>query len=128
MYHQFRERADVHYARTDEGVTATKGWVAQGGSRNCARNVHGLFAAGELMLACMAQIVWRTRFPTWFSGGAGISAAVHAKQSSRNQRCQESGKLREKCLEPLSAQRRSLMISIDLQEDMQNYVGIFAMR
>jgi succinate dehydrogenase / fumarate reductase flavoprotein subunit len=134
MYHQFRELADVDITQGPMEVGPTCHYM-MGGIRveaeTAQASVPGLFAAGE----AAAGLHGANRLGgnslsdlLVFGRRAGLSAAEHAKQSGpvtiNEQQIEEAGR---EMLAPFErvAGDSPYDIHRDLQETMQNYVGIF---
>src|SRR5882762_6690806 len=134
MYHQFRELADVDITKGPMEVGPTCHYM-MGGIRveaeTAESNVPGLFAAGE----AAAGLHGANRLGgnslsdlLVFGRRAGLSAAAHAKQTGAPaiDDAQVEGATRE-MLEPFERNDGDGPYDLhrDLQENMQNYVGIF---
>jgi succinate dehydrogenase / fumarate reductase flavoprotein subunit len=134
MYHQFRELADVDITRGPMEVGPTCHYM-MGGIRveaeTAQTTVPGLFAAGE----AAAGLHGANRLGgnslsdlLVFGRRAGQAAAEHAKQRATltidGQQVEEGARA---MLEPFERQagESPYQIHRDLQETMQNYVGIF---
>jgi succinate dehydrogenase / fumarate reductase flavoprotein subunit len=134
MYHQFRELADVDITKGPMEVGPTCHYM-MGGIRveaeTAQTTVPGLFAAGE----AAAGLHGANRLGgnslsdlLVFGRRAGLSAAQHAKQSAPvNIDGQDVMKATREMLDPFErpAGESPYDIHRDLQEAMQNYVGIF---
>ena len=134
MYHQFRELADVDITQGPMEVGPTCHYM-MGGIRveagDAQSTVPGLFAAGE----AAAGLHGANRLGgnslsdlLVFGRRAGLSAAEHAKQSGPvTIDGQEVLEATREMLEPFErpAGESPYDIHRDLQEAMQNYVGIF---
>ncbi|MCA1600925.1 MAG: FAD-binding protein [Acidobacteria bacterium] len=134
MYHQFRELADVDITQGPMEVGPTCHYM-MGGIRveagDAQSTVPGLFAAGE----AAAGLHGANRLGgnslsdlLVFGRRAGLSAAEHAKQSRPvTIDGQEVLEATREMLEPFErpAGESPYDIHRDLQEAMQNYVGIF---
>jgi len=134
MYHQFRELADVDITKAPMEVGPTCHYM-MGGIRveaeTAQSNVPGLFAAGE----AAAGLHGANRLGgnslsdlLVFGRRAGLSAAEHAKQVSPPS--VDDARVEEATREVLAPFERSdgdspYDLHRDLQENMQNYVGIF---
>jgi len=134
MYHQFRELADVDITKGPMEVGPTCHYM-MGGIRveaeTAESKVPGLFAAGE----AAAGLHGANRLGgnslsdlLVFGRRAGISAAEHAKQVSPPS--VDDARVEEATQEMLAPFERSdgdspYDLHRDLQENMQNYVGIF---
>jgi succinate dehydrogenase / fumarate reductase flavoprotein subunit len=134
MYHQFRELADVDITKGPMEVGPTCHYM-MGGIRveaeSAQSNVPGLFAAGE----AAAGLHGANRLGgnslsdlLVFGRRAGASAAVHAKQVSAPN--VDDGQIDDATREMLAPFERGAGespydVHRDLQETMQNYVGIF---
>ena len=134
MYHQFRELADVDITQGPMEVGPTCHYM-MGGIRveaeTAQTNVPGLFAAGE----AAAGLHGSNRLGgnslsdlLVFGRRAGQSAAEHAKQAGPvNIDADQVEKGSRAMLEPFErpAGESPYDVHRDLQETMQNYVGIF---
>jgi succinate dehydrogenase / fumarate reductase flavoprotein subunit len=134
MYHQFRELADVDITKGPMEVGPTCHYMMGGirvDAETAESNVPGLFAAGE----AAAGLHGANRLGgnslsdlLVFGRRAGLSAAEHAKQvrSPAFDQTQVDEATRE-MLAPfeLSDGDSPYDLHRDLQENMQNYVGIF---
>ena len=134
MYHQFRELADVDITKEPMEVGPTCHYM-MGGIRveaeTAESKVPGLFAAGE----AAAGLHGANRLGgnslsdlLVFGRRAGLSAAEHAKQVSPPS--VDDARVEEATQEMLAPFERSdgdspYDLHRDLQENMQNYVGIF---
>jgi succinate dehydrogenase / fumarate reductase flavoprotein subunit len=134
MYHQFRELADVDITKGPMEVGPTCHYM-MGGIRveaeTAQSNVPGLFAAGE----AAAGLHGANRLGgnslsdlLVFGRRAGLAAAAHAKQASAP--ALDDAQLEDATREMLEPFERSegdspYDVHRDLQEAMQNYVGIF---
>ena len=134
MYHQFRELADVDITKGPMEVGPTCHYM-MGGIRveaeTAESNVPGLFSAGE----AAAGLHGANRLGgnslsdlLVFGRRAGASAAVHAKQVSAPN--VDDGQIDDATREMLAPFERGAGespydVHRDLQETMQNYVGIF---
>ena len=134
MYHQFRELADVDITKEPMEVGPTCHYM-MGGIRveaeTAESKVPGLFAAGE----AAAGLHGANRLGgnslsdlLVFGRRAGLSAAEHAKQVSPPS--VDDARVEEATWEMLAPFKRSdgdspYDLHRDLQENMQNYVGIF---
>jgi succinate dehydrogenase / fumarate reductase flavoprotein subunit len=134
MYHQFRELADVDITKGPMEVGPTCHYM-MGGLRveaeTAQSNVPGLFAAGE----AAAGLHGANRLGgnslsdlLVFGRRAGLSAAEHARQVSRP--VVDEAQVDDATREMLAPFERSdgdspYDLHRDLQETMQNYVGIF---
>jgi len=134
MYHQFRELADVDITKEPMEVGPTCHYM-MGGIRveaeTAESKVPGLFAAGE----AAAGLHGANRLGgnslsdlLVFGRRAGLSAAEHAKQVSPPS--VDDARVEEATWEMLAPFERSdgdspYDLHRDLQENMQNYVGIF---
>src|SRR6266403_2982030 len=134
MYHQFRELADVDITKGPMEVGPTCHYM-MGGIRveaeTAQSNVPGLFAAGE----AAAGLHGANRLGgnslsdlLVFGRRAGLAAAEHAKQTGA--RAIEDAQVEEATREMLEPFERGegdspYDLHRDLQETMQNYVGIF---
>jgi len=134
MYHQFRELADVDITKGPMEVGPTCHYM-MGGIRveaeTAQSNVPGLFAAGE----AAAGLHGANRLGgnslsdlLVFGRRAGLSAAEHARQVS--QPVVDDAQVDDATREMLAPFERSdgdspYDLHRDLQETMQNYVGIF---
>jgi len=134
MYHQFRELADVDITKGPMEVGPTCHYM-MGGIRveaeTAQSNVPGLFAAGE----AAAGLHGANRLGgnslsdlLVFGRRAGLAAAEHAKQTAAPaiDDAQIDDATRE-MLEPFERSEGDSPYDVhrDLQETMQNYVGIF---
>ena len=134
MYHQFRELADVDITKGPMEVGPTCHYM-MGGIRveaeTAQSNVPGLFAAGE----AAAGLHGANRLGgnslsdlLVFGRRAGLAAAEHAKQTGTSSidENQVEEATRE-MLEPFERTNGDSPYDVhrDLQETMQNYVGIF---
>ena len=134
MYHQFRELADVDITKGPMEVGPTCHYMMGGirvDAETAQSNVPGLFAAGE----AAAGLHGANRLGgnslsdlLVFGRRAGLSAAEHAKQVSPPS--VDDARVEEATREMLAAFERSggdspYDLHRDLQENMQNYVGIF---
>lgn len=134
MYHQFRELADVDITKGPMEVGPTCHYMMGGirvDAETAESNVPGLFAAGE----AAAGLHGANRLGgnslsdlLVFGRRAGLSAAEHAKQVNPPaiDDAQVEGATRE-MLEPFERSDGDSPYDLhrDLQENMQNYVGIF---
>ena len=134
MYHQFRELADVDITKGPMEVGPTCHYM-MGGIRveaeSAQATVPGVFAAGE----AAAGLHGANRLGgnslsdlLVFGRRAGLSAAQHARQSGPVEiDGQEVLEATREMLEPFErpAGESPYQIHRDLQEVMQNYVGIF---
>jgi succinate dehydrogenase flavoprotein subunit len=134
MYHQFRELADVDITKGPMEVGPTCHYMMGGirvDAETAESNVPGLFAGGE----AAAGLHGANRLGgnslsdlLVFGRRAGLSAAEHAKQvrPPAIDDAQVEGATRE-MLEPFerSDGESPYELHRDLQENMQNYVGIF---
>ncbi len=134
MYHQFRELADVDITKGPMEVGPTCHYM-MGGIRveaeTAQSNVPGLFAAGE----AAAGLHGANRLGgnslsdlLVFGRRAGLAAAEHAKQAGA--RAIDDAQIEEATREMLEPFERGegdspYDLHRDLQETMQNYVGIF---
>jgi succinate dehydrogenase / fumarate reductase flavoprotein subunit len=134
MYHQFRELADVDITKGPMEVGPTCHYM-MGGIRveaeTAQANVPGLFAAGE----AAAGLHGANRLGgnslsdlLVFGRRAGLAAAEHAKQAGAP--AVDDAQVDEASREMLEPFERSegdspYDVHRDLQETMQNYVGIF---
>jgi len=134
MYHQFRELADVDITKGPMEVGPTCHYM-MGGIRveaeTAQSNVPGLFAAGE----AAAGLHGANRLGgnslsdlLVFGRRAGLAAAEHAKQTGA--RAIDDAQVEEATREMLEPFERGegdspYDLHRDLQEAMQNYVGIF---
>ncbi len=134
MYHQFRELADVDITKGPMEVGPTCHYM-MGGIRveaeSAQSNVPGLFAAGE----AAAGLHGANRLGgnslsdlLVFGRRAGLAAAAHAKQAGAP--ALDDAQVAEATCEMLELFERSegespYDVHRDLQETMQNYVGIF---
>ena len=134
MYHQFRELADVDITKGPMEVGPTCHYMMGGirvDAESAQTNVAGLFAAGE----AAAGLHGANRLGgnslsdlLVFGRRAGLAAAEHAKQvgsTAIDDKQIEDGT--REILEPFErgAGDSPYDIHRDLQETMQNYVGIF---
>jgi succinate dehydrogenase / fumarate reductase flavoprotein subunit len=134
MYHQFRELADVDITKGPMEVGPTCHYMMGGirvDAETAESNVPGLFAAGE----AAAGLHGANRLGgnslsdlLVFGRRAGLSAAEHAKQV--NPPSVDDARVEEATREMLAPFERSdgdspYDLHRDLQENMQNYVGIF---
>jgi succinate dehydrogenase / fumarate reductase, flavoprotein subunit len=134
MYHQFRELADVDITKGPMEVGPTCHYMMGGirvDAETAESNVPGLFAAGE----AAAGLHGANRLGgnslsdlLVFGRRAGLSAAEHAKQVSPPS--VDDARVDEATREMLAPFERSdgdspYDLHRDLQENMQNYVGIF---
>ena len=134
MYHQFRELADVDITRGPMEVGPTCHYMMGGirvNAETAQSNVPGLFAAGE----AAAGLHGANRLGgnslsdlLVFGRRAGASAAVHAQQVSAPN--VDDGQIDDATREMLAPFERGAGespydVHRDLQETMQNYVGIF---
>ncbi len=134
MYHQFRELADVDITQGPMEVGPTCHYM-MGGIRVAAETaeatVPGLFAAGE----AAAGLHGSNRLGgnslsdlLVFGRRAGLAAAENAKQTGAVEiEAQDVLEATREMLEPFErpAGESPYQIHADLQEAMQNYVGIF---
>jgi len=134
MYHQFRELADVDITKGPMEVGPTCHYMMGGirvDAETAQSNVPGLFAAGE----AAAGLHGANRLGgnslsdlLVFGRRAGLAAAAHAKQSgtSNIDDAQVDEATRE-MLEPFERSNDDGPYGVhrELQETMQNYVGIF---
>jgi succinate dehydrogenase / fumarate reductase flavoprotein subunit len=134
MYHQFRELADVDITKGPMEVGPTCHYMMGGirvDAETAESNVPGLFAAGE----AAAGLHGANRLGgnslsdlLVFGRRAGVSAAEHAKQvrPPAIDDAQVEGATRE-MLAPFERSDGESPYDLhrDLQENMQNYVGIF---
>lgn len=134
MYHQFRELADVDITQGPMEVGPTCHYM-MGGIRveaeTAAATIPGLFAAGE----AAAGLHGANRLGgnslsdlLVFGRRAGSSAAAHAQQNdSGSIDAQQVLEATREMLEPFERSSGDSPYDIhrDLQENMQNYVGIF---
>jgi succinate dehydrogenase / fumarate reductase flavoprotein subunit len=134
MYHQFRELADVDITKGPMEVGPTCHYMMGGirvDAETAQSNVPGLFAAGE----AAAGLHGANRLGgnslsdlLVFGRRAGLAAAEHAKQAGAPavDDVQVEGATRE-MLEPFERSEGDSPYDVhrDLQETMQNYVGIF---
>jgi succinate dehydrogenase / fumarate reductase flavoprotein subunit len=134
MYHQFRELADVDITQGPMEVGPTCHYMMGGirvGAESAQATVPGVFAAGE----AAAGLHGANRLGgnslsdlLVFGRRAGLSAAHHARQSGPVEiDGQEVLEATREMLEPFErpAGESPYQIHRDLQEVMQNYVGIF---
>ncbi len=134
MYHQFRELADVDITKGPMEVGPTCHYMMGGirvDAETAQSNVPGLFAAGE----AAAGLHGGNRLGgnslsdlLVFGRRAGLSAAEHARQVSSP--AADDAEVDEATREMLAPFERSdgdspYDLHRDLQETMQNYVGIF---
>ena len=134
MYHQFRELADVDITKGPMEVGPTCHYMMGGirvDAETAQSNVPGLFAAGE----AAAGLHGANRLGgnslsdlLVFGRRAGLAAAAHAKQSGTSNI--DDAQVDEATREMLAPFERSngdspYDVHRDLQETMQNYVGIF---
>ena len=134
MYHQFRELADVDITKGPMEVGPTCHYMMGGirvDAETAQSNVPGLFAAGE----AAAGLHGANRLGgnslsdlLVFGRRAGLSAAEHAQQVSPP--TVDDAQVDEATREMLTPFERSdgdspYDLHRDLQENMQNYVGIF---
>jgi succinate dehydrogenase / fumarate reductase flavoprotein subunit len=134
MYHQFRELADVDITKGPMEVGPTCHYMMGGirvDAETAQANVPGLFAAGE----AAAGLHGANRLGgnslsdlLVFGRRAGLSAAEHAQQVSPP--LVSDAQIDEATREMLTPFERSdgdspYDLHRDLQENMQNYVGIF---
>jgi succinate dehydrogenase flavoprotein subunit len=134
MYHQFRELADVDITKGPMEVGPTCHYMMGGirvDAETAQSNVPGLFAAGE----AAAGLHGANRLGgnslsdlLVFGRRAGLSAAEHARQVS--QPVVDDAQVDDATREMLAPFERSdghspYDLHSDLQETMQNYVGIF---
>ena len=134
MYHQFRELADVDITKGPMEVGPTCHYMMGGirvDAETAQSNVPGLFAAGE----AAAGLHGGNRLGgnslsdlLVFGRRAGLSAAEHARQVSPP--AADDAEIDEATREMLAPFERSdgdspYDLHRDLQETMQNYVGIF---
>jgi succinate dehydrogenase / fumarate reductase flavoprotein subunit len=137
MYHQFRELADVDITRGPMEVGPTCHYMMGGirvDAETAKSSVAGLFAAGE----AAAGLHGANRLGgnslsdlLVFGRRAGLAAAEHAKQVASTSI--DSGQIEEAAREMLAPFERNqgespYTIHRDLQETMQNLVGIFRNR
>ena len=134
MYHQFRELADVDITKGPMEVGPTCHYMMGGirvDAETAQSNVPGLFAAGE----AAAGLHGANRLGgnslsdlLVFGRRAGLTAAEHAKQAGGSviDDAQVEEATRE-MLEPFERREGDSPYDVhrDLQETMQNYVGIF---
>jgi succinate dehydrogenase / fumarate reductase flavoprotein subunit len=134
MYHQFRELADVDITKGPMEVGPTCHYMMGGirvDAETAQSNVPGLFAAGE----AAAGLHGANRLGgnslsdlLVFGRRAGLAAAEHAKQTGTSSidDTQVEEATRE-MLEPFERKNGDSPYDVhrDLQETMQNYVGIF---
>jgi succinate dehydrogenase / fumarate reductase flavoprotein subunit len=134
MYHQFRELADVDITKGPMEVGPTCHYMMGGirvDAETAQSNVSGLFAAGE----AAAGLHGANRLGgnslsdlLVFGRRAGLAAAEHAKQAAAPaiDDAQVEEATRE-MLEPFARSEGDSPYDVhrDLQETMQNYVGIF---
>ena len=134
MYHQFRELADVDITKGPMEVGPTCHYMMGGirvDAETAQSNVSGLFAAGE----AAAGLHGANRLGgnslsdlLVFGRRAGLAAAEHAKRSPAP--AIDDAQVEEATREMLEPFERSegdspYDVHRDLQETMQNYVGIF---
>jgi succinate dehydrogenase / fumarate reductase flavoprotein subunit len=134
MYHQFKELADVDITKGPMEVGPTCHYMMGGirvDAETAKSSVAGLFAAGE----AAAGLHGANRLGgnslsdlLVFGRRAGLAAAEHAKQISNT--TTDSGQIQEAAREMLAPFERKdgespYTIHRDLQETMQNLVGIF---
>lgn len=134
MYHQFRELADVDITKGPMEVGPTCHYMMGGirvDAETAQSNVSGLFAAGE----AAAGLHGANRLGgnslsdlLVFGRRAGLAAAEHAKQAAYP--AIDDAQVEEATHEMLEPFERSqgdspYDVHRDLQETMQNYVGIF---
>src|SRR2546426_4527015 len=134
MYHQFRELADVDITKGPMEVGPTCHYMMGGirvDAETAQANVPGLFAAGE----AAAGLHGANRLGgnslsdlLVFGRRAGLAAAEHAKQTAAP--AIDDGQIDDATREMLEPFERSegdspYDVHRDLQETMQNYVGIF---
>src|SRR5262249_41891189 len=134
MYHQFRELADVDITKGPMEVGPTCHYMMGGirvNAETAQSNVPGLFAAGE----AAAGLHGANRLGgnslsdlLVFGRRAGLAAAQHAQQASPV--TVDDGQINEATREMIEPFEKSTGespydIHRDLQEAMQNYVGIF---
>jgi len=134
MYHQFRELADVDITKGPMEVGPTCHYMMGGirvDAETAQSNVSGLFAAGE----AAAGLHGANRLGgnslsdlLVFGRRAGLAAAEHAKQTETP--ALDAAQVEEATREMLEPFERSegdspYDVHRDLQETMQNYVGIF---
>jgi succinate dehydrogenase / fumarate reductase flavoprotein subunit len=134
MYHQFKELADVDITKGPMEVGPTCHYMMGGirvDAETAKSSVAGLFAAGE----AAAGLHGANRLGgnslsdlLVFGRRAGLAAAEHAKQISTT--AVDSGQIEEAAREMLAPFERKdgenpYTIQRDLQETMQNLVGIF---
>jgi len=134
MYHQFRELADVDITKGPMEVGPTCHYMMGGirvDAESAQSNVPGLFAAGE----AAAGLHGANRLGgnslsdlLVFGRRAGLAAAAHAKQVGTPS--VDDGEVDQGTREMLEPFERSngdspYDVHRDLQETMQNYVGIF---
>jgi succinate dehydrogenase flavoprotein subunit len=134
MYHQFRELADVDITKGPMEVGPTCHYMMGGirvDAETAQSNVPGLFAAGE----AAAGLHGANRLGgnslsdlLVFGRRAGLAAAVHAKQTgTASIDGAQVEKATREMLEPFERGNGDSPYDVhrDLQETMQNYVGIF---
>jgi succinate dehydrogenase / fumarate reductase flavoprotein subunit len=134
MYHQFRELADVDITTGPMEVGPTCHYMMGGirvDAETAESNVPGLFAAGE----AAAGLHGANRLGgnslsdlLVFGRRAGLSAAAHANQANASNVDDASVEAATReMLEPFERNEGESPYDIhrDLQETMQNYVGIF---
>jgi len=134
MYHQFRELADVDITKEPMEVGPTCHYMMGGirvDAETAESNLPGLFAAGE----AAAGLHGANRLGgnslsdlLVFGRRAGLAAAAHAKRVGPP--TIDEGQIQEAARELLAPFGRldgdgPFEIHSDLQETMQNYVGIF---
>jgi succinate dehydrogenase / fumarate reductase flavoprotein subunit len=134
MYHQFRELADVDITQAPMEVGPTCHYMMGGirvDAESAQSNVSGLFAAGE----AAAGLHGANRLGgnslsdlLVFGRRAGLAAAEHARDVPAT--ALDDAQIHEatrEMLEPFARQAGDSPYDIhrDLQETMQNYVGIF---
>jgi succinate dehydrogenase / fumarate reductase flavoprotein subunit len=134
MYHQFRELADVDITKGPMEVGPTCHYMMGGirvDAETAQSNVSGLFAAGE----AAAGLHGANRLGgnslsdlLVFGRRAGLAASAHAKQTGAP--AIDDAQIQEATREMLEPFERSegdspYDVHRDLQETMQNYVGIF---
>jgi len=134
MYHQFRELADVDITKGPMEVGPTCHYMMGGirvDAETAQSNVPGLFAAGE----AAAGLHGANRLGgnslsdlLVFGRRAGLAAAAHAKQvGTPNIADAQVDEATREMLEPFERGNGDSPYDVhrDLQETMQNYVGIF---
>jgi len=134
MYHQFRELADVDITQGPMEVGPTCHYMMGGirvDAETAQATVPGLFAAGE----AAAGLHGANRLGgnslsdlLVFGRRAGLAAAEHAKRSGPlNVDAQEIDEATRELLEPFGRAEGDSPYQIhrELEETMQNYVGIF---